>query len=396
MPALALSDVLSALSLALLVAVLLLLRRMRASLRAPAAELRDVIRRVEDHQRTSVAPPAASSSAVVVAGLNRRLSAVEAIAEALARDLEAATPAPDGTRRLHVQRARQLARIAAGGRFREHQTTLALIWPQVQERLAGHLHPSHTLRAELPADVPAVVGAGETWVEILGELVGNALDASRGGGIVVVRAGAADAPGRVRVTVQDGGHGISPDALPHILEPFYTSREGHDGLGLPLVASLVEGLGGAITLASQPGAGTTVTVEVPAASPERAVNFSGQLLVADDDPDVRRNVGRLLESFGLTASVCDSGSVARSLLTADPARYRAAVLDVVMPGAPVEDVVRAVREKEPGFPILLMSGYDTMRMVDGVLALGGVRFLRKPFTREELFRALEDLLRAAP
>ena len=65
-------------------------------------------------------------------------------------------------------------------------------------------------------------------------------------------------------------------------------------------------------------------------------------------------------------------------------------------GTPVGDVVAAVRELRPAFPVLLVSGYDTMRMVDNVLALGRVRFLRKPFTREELFAVLADVVRPNP
>jgi FixJ family two-component response regulator len=87
--------------------------------------------------------------------------------------------------------------------------------------------------------------------------------------------------------------------------------------------------------------------------------------------------------------------VARAELLAAPGRFRGAVLDVVMPGTPVGEVVAAMRQRRPEFPVLLVSGYDTMQMVDAVLALGGVRFLRKPFTREELRDVLADMF-AAP
>jgi len=61
-----------------------------------------------------------------------------------------------------------------------------------------------------------------------------------------------------------------------------------------------------------------------------------------------------------------------------------------------DPLTAAVRELRPAFPVLLVSGYDTMRMVDNVLALGRVRFLRKPFTREELFAVLADVVRPNP
>jgi YesN/AraC family two-component response regulator len=66
-----------------------------------------------------------------------------------------------------------------------------------------------------------------------------------------------------------------------------------------------------------------------------------------------------------------------------------------MEGTPVGDVVAGIRDQRPRFPVVLISGYDTHRYVDSVLALGGVRFLRKPIQREELFATLRDLATVA-
>jgi DNA-binding NarL/FixJ family response regulator len=71
------------------------------------------------------------------------------------------------------------------------------------------------------------------------------------------------------------------------------------------------------------------------------------------------------------------------------------VLDVVMEGTPVGEIVASVRELRPGFPVLLVSGFDTRRFVDSVIALGGVRFLRKPIERDELVTAFHDLFAIA-
>ena len=62
-----------------------------------------------------------------------------------------------------------------------------------------------------------------------------------------------------------------------------------------------------------------------------------------------------------------------------------------MEGTPVGDIVAGVREFRPAFPVLLISGFDTRRFVDSVMALGGVRFLRKPMERGELVTAFRDL-----
>ena len=400
MNAFPLADLVAVGTIILLAWVLVLLRGLRRELRLPgtAAE------REPSHRTARLSAPAwvpgapeAQESESRVAAV-RRLAASEAIAGVIAGELESALQGGDlpAAARSSAARARRLARVAGGGRLREERTTLALVWPNVVERVRPGVAGDQTLRAQLPADLPPVAGSGEAWVEILTELVRNALDATRGGGMITVRAEAIGGV-RVRVVVEDTGRGIRPEVLPHVMEPFYTSQShaGAEGLGLATVASLVEGIGGTVRLASKPGAGTTAELEVPAASAVPAVSFAGYVLVADDDRLTREGMARLLESFGCTPVQCDSGTVARSLLLEDPGRFRLAVLDVVMPGTPVEEVVRAARGRAPELPVLFVSGYDTMRHVDAVLATGRVRFLRKPFTRQAFHQALSDLL-AAP
>ena len=339
--------------------------------------------------------------------LSRRLNVVEAVAQTIARDLKRAVPlgaaetAAAATR--SAERAEQLAHLAAGGGARERETTLALVWPRVLDHLHVERADAHHFEVSLPDALPPVAGGTEEWAQMLAALVENSLEAMPGGGVVVVKAEPSDRPGCARVVVQDSGPGIPPDVLPHVLEPFYTSRadRGAEGLGLATVAALVEGLDGEMRVTSSP-AGTTVEIEVPfyasASRPADAppLKLEGSVLVADDDKDFRRSLVRLLESFGLEALDVDSGTVALAHLKAKPDRFRAAIFDLVMPGTPVPEVVLGIRALRPAFPCLLISGLATARLMDSLLALGGVRFLKKPFTREELFYALRDLFTVAP
>jgi signal transduction histidine kinase len=362
-----------------------------------ASDAAEKVSRYESHERRG------QRRSLLRGALTRRMGAVEAIARSIMRDLERglAGSGPitleDAARR-STQRADHLAQLAAGGRAREHQTTLHLVWPRVHDLIGGRLEDTHHLKVQLPADLPAVVGSGEQWVQILTALLDNAIEAMPGGGVIDVEAAPAAREGFVRISVADAGVGIAPEVLPHVMEPFYTSRaeSGAEGLGLAMVASVVDGMDGEVRLSSKVGEGTTVEIEVPAIASstqaQQEMLLDGGVLLADDDPDMRRSAARLLEGFGLKVVECDSGTVARTHLAAQPDRFRIAVLDVVMPGTPVAEIVAAVREQRRSFPILLISGYDTMHMVDAVLAMGGVRFLRKPFTREELFAALSDLL----
>jgi len=104
--------------------------------------------------------------------------------------------------------------------------------------------------------------------QVLGNLVGNAMNHSRAGGRV--RLGARRLEGQVELTVVDDGEGIAPEALPHVFERFYradASRSeagGGSGLGLPIARSLVAAHGGTIEASSRPGEGTRITILLPA------------------------------------------------------------------------------------------------------------------------------------
>jgi signal transduction histidine kinase/ActR/RegA family two-component response regulator len=333
--------------------------------------------------------------------LARRLGTIEAVAHVLARELEAALLKKGGGLETAAQRgvhwADQLSRLAGGGKAREQQTALSQIWPRVQTLVSLDLQPDHTLRTHLPTALPPVVGSGESWVQVLTALVENALDAMPTGGVVEVRQDEGPRDGTCRISVMDGGRGMTDEEMATVmrLDPTRPGMLGA-GLGLAMVIAVVEGLGGEFTIESAPGAGTKVEIDVPfaegAPKPEERLALTGRILLADDDEGVRRMATRMLETLGLEVVHADTGTLARTLLmNAAPGHFRAAILDVVMPGSPIEDVIVGMRQREAGFPVLLISGYDTMEMVDAVLALGGVRFLRKPFKRQDLYRALSDL-----
>ena len=398
-------NIAAAAAIALLLVVLGLVRRLRivSRQRAELAEQTVALQKSRHaDMATRVATLETERSSPLHGLLTRRLGTIEAIAESIARDLaQARGSAPEiaaGALERSARRAVQPARLAAGGHARESHTTLSGIWPRVQALVSPRLEATHTLRADFASELLPVLGGGEEWVQILVALIENALESMPAGGLVEI---GGEPAGRVaRIWVSDTGRGIRPEVLPHVMEPFYTSRAelGAEGLGLAMVAALVEGMGGLVRIGSKVGEGTRVDIEIPMAeaAPEPQLALAGTFLVADDDRAVRSGLARMVQSFGAEAVEVDSGTAARSWLLAEPERFSAAILDVVMPGTPVGDVVAAVRELRPAFPVLLVSGYDTMRMVDNVLALGRVRFLRKPFTREELFAVLADVVRPNP
>ncbi|MBU8537344.1 hybrid sensor histidine kinase/response regulator [Falsiroseomonas tokyonensis] len=216
------------------------------------------------------------------------------------------------------------------------------------------------------------------------------------------------APGRfVAISVTDNGRGMSSEIVARAFEPFFTTKTGRpaSGLGLSHVGGLVGQLGGRVRLSSEPGTGTTVTLELPAmaattrlppASDEPAsslpaadVTTPRRVLVVDDQPEIRALAERILIRAGYDVAVAACGAEAASRVEAGE-RVDVLLTDVVMPGE-VNGLalLERVRCINPAVAGLLMSGYtpDTL-----TLNAAGAVFLPKPFTRQALLDAVKTAI----
>jgi signal transduction histidine kinase len=135
----------------------------------------------------------------------------------------------------------------------------------VEERLSQHC--VHVV-AEHDEDLPHIHGDSDLMMQVLLNLVLNAVQAMPEHGTLRVAA-AREGEQHIRLTVADTGHGIPPDVLPKIFEPFVTTKERGKGtgLGLTVVLSIVQEHGGSITVDSTPGQGTTFTLLLPRVAP---------------------------------------------------------------------------------------------------------------------------------
>jgi signal transduction histidine kinase len=119
---------------------------------------------------------------------------------------------------------------------------------------------------EVPADLPPLVGVRGQLVSVFLNLVLNAIDATAKGGRIVL--GAAADGGGMRAWVRDDGAGIAPEHRERLFQPYFTTKKHGTGLGLFMSRRLLAQHGGRIECASEPGAGTTFTVWLPAAAEE--------------------------------------------------------------------------------------------------------------------------------
>jgi two-component system sensor histidine kinase HydH len=110
--------------------------------------------------------------------------------------------------------------------------------------------------------------------QVLLNLCLNAIAAMEAGGTLRVSLGWRD--GRtVRIEIADTGSGIRAEDLPRVFDPYFTTKPSGTGLGLPIVQKVVEAHGGEVTLASEPGKGTTVTVLLPASNGIKPQSLGG-------------------------------------------------------------------------------------------------------------------------
>jgi signal transduction histidine kinase len=139
------------------------------------------------------------------------------------------------------------------------ETTLAILRNGIERR-------GIQLAVDLPTDdeLPAVGCAQSDLEQVLLNLLTNAREATHAGGLLSVEARPSDAV--VRIIITDTGEGIAAEHLPRVLEPFYTTKSGGNGLGLTICRSIIWEAGGTITIESSAGRGTRVIVTIPRAA----------------------------------------------------------------------------------------------------------------------------------
>ncbi len=201
----------------------------------------------------------------------------------------------------------------------------------------------------------------------------------------------------ILLEVADTGEGMSAETLAHAIEPFFSTKgvgKG-TGLGLSMVHGLASQLGGALTLESEAGKGTTARLWLPASrerpagrksvAVEATANGVGLVLLVDDEASVRESTAEMLTELGYIVTEARSGEEAKALV--DKGLHPDLLItDHLMPGMTGSELARAVREKMPGTKVLIISGYaeNTAHGPD-------FPWLDKPFRQEELARRLAEI-----
>jgi CheY-like chemotaxis protein len=201
--------------------------------------------------------------------------------------------------------------------------------------------------------------------------------------------------------VRDTGRGIDPEVVPHIFEPFFSTKFQGRGLGLAAAYGIVKNHGGYIGVESTPGRGTVFSLCLPAtartaapAAPIRRAFPTGDetILLVDDDEAVVDVTRAILERLSYRVLVARHGVEAVEIARAYDGPIHLALLDMGMPLAGGAEAFPFLREARPDMRVLISSGYEMNDVVEGLLAAGADAFLQKPYRISGLARGLRQVL----
>jgi len=269
------------------------------------------------------------------------------------------------------------------------------------------------IRLEIATDAslaPALVDANQVELAIL-NLAINARDAMPVGGTLCIslhnrRADYSSPPGLtagdyVLVSISDTGTGMDDATLAQACDPFFTTKEvgSGSGLGLPMVQGFAGQSGGAVQIRSKLGEGTTVEIWLPqsvepplgtsSANPSGSAISQGManILLCDDDHDVRRFLSELLKSDGYTVHEASTPEGVFRILE-DGAAVDLLIVDYAMPEINGMEIIRQAWRKRPSLRTLLITGDAGAVGVDAA----GAPLLRKPFRPAEFSQTVATLL----
>ena len=278
----------------------------------------------------------------------------------------------------------------------------------MEDLLASTVGPRIQISLDVPADLPAAVADANQLEMALLNLAVNARDAMPDGGTLTIALAAENlehdhgmdlrAGAYLRLCVHDTGVGMDQATRSHATEPFFSTKGigRGTGLGLSMVHGLAAQLGGALTIDSELGEGTTIKIwlpvaEAPSGAASKATDRearpgSGTILLVDDEALVRASTADMLTDLGYR--VIDVESADEALRRIDEeVSVDVLVTDHLMPRMTGTELAAAVRHRRPDLPVLLISGYADAQGIGSDLTR-----LTKPFRQAELGAAVAKLL----
>ncbi len=287
---------------------------------------------------------------------------------------------------------------------------LSTVVRETLELLRASIPPAVSIKVAIDGGPGVVYGDAGQMQQVLTHLCTNAVQAMGGKGVLDIALSDFSAPAEntggmgpgpyVKLVVSDTGCGMPPEVIDKVFDPFFTTQNSGTGLGLSVVHGIVRQHGGCITVESTEGKGAAFTVYLPRKSqkPERGAALRAlprgrnRILFVDDEEVLLDLGGQLMKKLGYKVTGMASSVEALALFRRDPMRFDLVITDQTMPGLPGLELAGLLRQARADIPVILCTGYN--RAVDTAsVAEAGIRaVIIKPFTRDEIARALREAL----
>lgn len=315
-----------------------------------------------------------------------------------------------------TQLTSQLLAFSTGGAPRRVATQLA---PYIRQAVTANLSASElTVDFKMADDLWPVKVDPAQFLQVIDNMVTNARDAMPTAGKIMVTAvneqvstkmlGTIPPGNFVQISIQDRGCGISADDLPRIFDPYFSTKQRCAqkgmGLGLALCNMIIQKNGGAITVETERGLGTTFHIHLPAVGivpkqttiKKEMTGRSPRILVMDDEPAVCHVATKYLCQHGYRVDSAANGAAAIAAyqdaqVKDDP--YLAVILDLSIPGGMGgKEVFAILKENDPQVKAIVSSGYSSDPAMIDYAAHGFVEVLVKPYPLSKMKEVLDRFI----
>lgn len=295
---------------------------------------------------------------------------------------------------------------------------------EVKKLLERMLPENIQIRLELLSETPELMVHGDLarLQQMIMNLALNSRDAMPDGGEILIQVGTVEVteyeipplpsmePGEwIQLLISDEGVGIPDQELPHVFEPFYTTKESEKGTGLGLaqVYGIVKQHEGYIDVESEVGRGTTFSIYIPLVreseltltSPDESVTVDGKealALIVEDDESLRSALWHLFEECNYQVILATNGEKGLEILEQVGDRVSIVVTDLVMPRMGGIEMYRKARDQYPGKKFLFITGHQKASRKVDLIEDPFIRRLQKPFTMGEILRQVKELQDSGP
>lgn len=317
--------------------------------------------------------------------------------ELIASAMQAAERASTLTARLMV--------FAKGGHPIKQAASIDTVLREAVDRCASDGGVSPVI--EIEPDIPDVEVDIARMAQVLASILCNAAQAMAGSGPAKVRVSAVWLDGDtavplpeghyVRIDIADKGVGIPAEDLPHIFDPFFSRADG-TGLSLSTAHAVIARHGGHISVDSTVGVGSTFTIHLKIAEPQRLTPTAtdvatrpsrrGRVLVMDDEPGVRKTAAAMIRTCGFEADVASDGAAAVAEFekaAREGRHYAAVILDLTVPGGlGGAEIIGQLLDIDPDVRAIVSSGYSTSPVLAAHRTHGFLGVLPKPYSLAKL------------